>query len=226
MTTSHNPTLKQRIAEHDRLLAETGHMFGLKTLPRKEGDPGNYEALWQILLNVCGMAWTVGCKVSSSPVAVEGGDALWSIHLPTGEAVATSRGIVSHPGLLSMLIRRYIESDYEVNPGFRPGDIFENNDPHFGGIHSPDFQTIIPIHHEGQLIAWAASVTHVMDGGFVLPGAIGFMNPNTITVSRRNSNAFLNGTSRYFKIDYNTKSNKTLFHLHSPFSIVLPKEAA
>ncbi|MCP4908933.1 MAG: hypothetical protein GY910_28480 [bacterium] len=173
--------LKDELAKSDRLLTETGHMFGLKTLARKEADPGNYEALWQILLNVCGMAWTVGCKVSSSPVAVEGGDALWSIHLPTGEAVATSRGIVSHPGLLSLLIRKYIESDYESMPGFHPGDIFENNDPHFGGIHSPDFQTVIPIHFEGELIAWAASVSHVMDAGSVLPGAISFMNPDSFS---------------------------------------------
>ena len=118
--------LKDQLEENDRLLAETGHMFGLANLTRKEQDPGTYEALWQILLNVCSMAWTVGCKVSSSPVAVEGGDALWSIHLPTGEAVACSRGIVSHPGLLSLLIRSYIEADYEISPGFHSGDIFEN----------------------------------------------------------------------------------------------------
>ena len=56
----------------------------------------------------------------------------------------------SHPGLLSLLLRSYIESDYEEDPGFRPGDIFENNDPHFGGIHSADFQTTVPIFYQRQ----------------------------------------------------------------------------
>jgi N-methylhydantoinase B/oxoprolinase/acetone carboxylase alpha subunit len=172
------PSLKQQVAENDRLLEETGYLFGLEELSRKQQDPGTYEAIWQILLNICNTAWTVGCKVSSSLAATEGGDALWSLHLPTGEAICTSRGIISHPGLLSLLLRSYIEEGYEDDPGFRPGDIFENNDPHCGGIHSPDFQTTIPIFHEGELIAWTGSVTHVMDAGFILPGSIGFMNPD------------------------------------------------
>jgi acetone carboxylase, alpha subunit len=172
------PGLRGRVAENDRLLRETGCLFGLETLARKHEDPGTYEAVWHILLNICNTGWTVGCKVSSSPVAAEGGDALWSLHLPTGEAVCTSKGIVSHPGLLSLLLRRYIEQGYEENPGFRPGDIFENNDPHYGGIHSPDFQTTIPIFYEGELVAWAGSVSHVMDAGFITPGSIGFLNPD------------------------------------------------
>jgi N-methylhydantoinase B/oxoprolinase/acetone carboxylase alpha subunit len=173
--------LSEQLASNDRLMRDTGHLFGLEALHRKQRDPGVYEAVWQILLNICETGWTVGCKVSSSPIAVEGGDAMWTLHLPTGEAVCTSKGIMSHPGLLSMLIRRYIEDGYEEDPGFAPGDIFENNDPHFGGIHSPDFQTTLPIFYEGKLIAWTGSVTHVMDAGFVLPGSIGFLNPDVFS---------------------------------------------
>ena len=176
--TQMQPTLKQKLEDNDALLKNTGHLFGLEKLPRKEEDPGTYEAIWNILLNICNTGWTVGCKVSSSPVAAEGGDALWSLHLPTGEAICTSKGILSHTGLLSLLIRSYIEHGYEENPGFRLGDIFENNDPHYGGIHSPDFQTTIPIFYEGELIAWAGSVSHVMDSGSVTPGSIGFLNPD------------------------------------------------
>lgn len=172
-------TLKERLVHEEQLLQQTGHLFGLRELRRKQEDPGTYEAVWHILLNAMNAAWTVGCKVSASPVAAEGGDAVWNLHLPTGEAVCSSKGIVSHPGLISMLIRSYVENDYETNPGFRPGDIFENNDPHFGGIHSVDFQTTIPIFHKGELIAWASSVSHVMDGGMILPGSIGFMNPDS-----------------------------------------------
>jgi N-methylhydantoinase B/oxoprolinase/acetone carboxylase alpha subunit len=171
-------TLRDQLARNDRLLEQTGHLFGLEEMALKREDPGTYETVWHILLNICNIAWTVGCKVSSSAAAVEGGDALWSLHLPTGEAICTSKGIVSHPGLLSLLLRRYIEEGYEEDPGFRPGDIFENNDPHYGGIHSPDFQTTIPIFSGDELVAWAASVTHVMDAGFILPGSIGFMNPD------------------------------------------------
>jgi N-methylhydantoinase B/oxoprolinase/acetone carboxylase alpha subunit len=171
--------LKDQLLENDRLLQETGHLFGQDELRRKQEDPGKYEAVWHILLNICNTAWAVGCRVSSSAIAVEGGDALWALHLPTGEAVATSRGITAHPGLLSMFIRGLIEAGYEDDPGFAPGDIFENNDPHFGGIHPVDFDTAIPIFYEGELVAWASGVTHVMDAGYIMPGSIGFMNPDS-----------------------------------------------
>jgi N-methylhydantoinase B/oxoprolinase/acetone carboxylase alpha subunit len=173
------PSLKEQLAINERLFQKTGSLFGLTKLRRKREDPATYEAVWHILLNGMNAAWQVGCKVSASPVAAEGGDAVWNLHLPTGEAVCSSKGIVSHPGLLSLLIRSYIQNDYESDPGFHPGDIWENNDPHFGGIHSVDFQTAIPIFYKGELLAWASSVSHVMDGGMILPGSIGFMNPDS-----------------------------------------------
>ncbi|MFQ5473371.1 MAG: hydantoinase B/oxoprolinase family protein, partial [Dehalococcoidia bacterium] len=171
--------VKDRLLKEDKLFEETGHLFGLKDLARKKEDPGTYEAVWHIMLNICNTAWAVGCKVSSSAIAVEGGDALWALHLPTGEAIATSRGITAHPGLLSLFVRSLIETDYEVEPGIKPGDIFENNDPHFGGIHPVDFDTAVPIFYEGELVAWASGVSHVMDGGYIMPGSIGFMNPDS-----------------------------------------------
>ena len=176
--TTERPSLLEQVRRNDQLLEDTGSLFGLTTLKRKQADPGTYEAVWAILLNICNTGWTVGCKVSSSPVAAEGGDALWSLHLPTGEAICTSKGIVSHPGLLSLLIRKYIEHGYEEHPGFKAGDIFENNDSHYGGLHAPDFQTTVPIFAGDELIAWAASVSHVMDAGFVTAGSIGFLNPD------------------------------------------------
>ena len=39
----------------------------------------------------------------SSAIASEGGDALWALHLPTGEAICTSRGITAHPGFEMMV---------------------------------------------------------------------------------------------------------------------------
>jgi len=174
-------TLKEQAAEYDKLFRETGCLFGLTELKRKKEDPGTYEAVWHMLLNAVNTGWAVGCKVSSSPIAVEGGDAVWCLHVPTGEVVCSSRGITAHPGLLSMLIRRMIDHEYEVDPGINPGDIFENNDSHFGGIHGPDFQTVVPIFYNGELVAWAAAVSHVMDAGFVMPGSIGFLNPDVFT---------------------------------------------
>jgi len=171
-------SLRERMAANDEALRRTGHLFGLERLKHKETDPGTYEAVWHILSNACDAAWATGCKVSSSPIAAEGGDALWGLHTPTGEAICISRGISAHAGLLSDMIKNFIAAGYEDNPGFKQGDIFENNDPHYGGIHSPDFDMCMPLFYEDKLIAWASCVSHVADAGSVTPGSIGFLNPD------------------------------------------------
>jgi N-methylhydantoinase B/oxoprolinase/acetone carboxylase alpha subunit len=171
-------TLKEQVAANAEAFTKTGSLFGLETLARKEGDPGTYEAVWHILSNLCNAAWATGCKVSSSPIAAEGGDALWALHTATGEAICISRGISAHAGLLADMIKNFIDADYQEYPGFKEGDIFENNDPHYGGIHSPDFDMCMPLFHDGELIAWASCVSHVADAGSVTPGSIGFLNPD------------------------------------------------
>ncbi|MBW2445929.1 MAG: hydantoinase B/oxoprolinase family protein [Deltaproteobacteria bacterium] len=171
-------SLKDQIASNEEAFKKTGALFGLETLKRKETDPGTYEAVWHILSNLCNAAWATGCKVSSSPIAAEGGDALWGLHTPTGEAICISRGISAHAGLLADMIKNFIDIGYEEYPGFKQGDIFENNDPHYGGIHSPDFDMCMPLFYEGELVAWASCVSHVADAGSVTPGSIGFINPD------------------------------------------------
>ncbi len=171
-------SLKERMAANEEAFTRTGCLFGLERLARKESDPGTYEAVWHILSNLCNAAWATGCKVSSSPIAAEGGDALWGLHTPTGESICISRGISAHAGLLSDMIKNFIRIGYEEYPGFKQGDIFENNDPHYGGIHSPDFDMCMPIFHGGALMAWASCVSHVSDAGSVTPGSIGFLNPD------------------------------------------------
>ncbi len=170
--------LQQRLRDDAAAFELSGCLFGLERLRCKEQDPGTYEALWHILSNLCNTAWITGCKVSSSPIAAEGGDALWGLHLPTGEAICVSRGITAHPGLLADMIRSFIELGYEEYPGFSQGDIFENNDSHYGGIHAPDFDMCMPIFHGDTLVAWASAVSHANDVGSVTPGSIGFLNPD------------------------------------------------
>jgi N-methylhydantoinase B/oxoprolinase/acetone carboxylase alpha subunit len=171
-------SLKDQIASNHEAFKKTGSLFGLERLKRKETDPGTYEAVWHILSNLCNAAWATGCKVSSSPIAAEGGDALWGLHTPTGEAICISRGISAHAGLLADMIKNFIDIGYEEYPGFKQGDIFENNDPHYGGIHSPDFDMCMPLFYGDELVAWASCVSHVSDAGSVTPGSIGFMNPD------------------------------------------------
>ena len=151
---------EEQLERNDRLLRETGHLFGLEKLRRKEADPGTYEAVWQILLNICNTGQMVGCKVSSSPIAAEGGDALWSA-APSdrrGDLHLARNHVAPGPAVAAAALVHRARATRRT-PASAPGDIFENNDPHFGGIHSADFDTAIPIFYRGELIAWTGSVT-------------------------------------------------------------------
>src|SRR6266567_3199889 len=59
--------------------------------------------------------------------------------------------------------------DYEI--GFqRTNDIL--NDALYGGIHNPDQVIVLPIFHEGKLIAWAGAANHTTETGAVEPGGM------------------------------------------------------
>ena len=77
------PRIKPLLAENERQLRETGCLFGLQTLRRKQVDPGTYEAVWHILLNTMDAAWEVGCKVSASPGSACGPKPRFSTSLAT-----------------------------------------------------------------------------------------------------------------------------------------------
>ena len=41
-----------------------------------------------------------------------------------------------------------------------------------GDVHNADVQTFVPIFWEGELVAWAGGVTHVLDIGASTPGGV------------------------------------------------------
>ncbi|MCP8687191.1 hydantoinase B/oxoprolinase family protein [Marinobacterium sedimentorum] len=52
------------------------------------------------------------------------------------------------------------------------GDVVVHNHPYYGSSHSPDLAVIIPIFHEGELIAFAGNTAHHIDIGAATPGLI------------------------------------------------------
>ncbi len=75
-----------------------------------------------------------------------------------------------HVHTMSDAIKYMIRQGYEQEPGIRPGDIFCNNDPVIGDVHTADVATFVPIFHEGELVGWAAGVTHQVDIGASVQG--------------------------------------------------------
>ncbi|QEC47278.1 methylhydantoinase [Baekduia soli] len=50
------------------------------------------------------------------------------------------------------------------------GDIILHNDPYLGATHSPDVAIVIPIFHEGELVAFSGASAHLLDIGGAYPG--------------------------------------------------------
>src|SRR6266571_9410096 len=165
--------LDQMLAESDRLFAETGSYQGLTgDLELQSSDPIGYEKLFARLRGGLVSARETALNISASPIVRELGELCFALYTPEGDSVALSTGIIVHVHTMSDAIKWMVRHGYEDNPGIRPGDIFANNDPVIGDVHNADVQTFVPIFWEGELVAWAGGVTHVLDIGASTPGGV------------------------------------------------------
>ena len=165
-------TLREQLAELEDKTEATGHYAGFETLEFKSRDPIKYEQLYSRLRGDLVTARETSKKVSATPIVEQEGELCYGLFTPEGDSIAVSTGIIVHVHTMSEAIKYMINHDYEESPGIEPGDIFVNNDPHVGDVHPCDLMTIIPIFHEGELVAWAGGVNHVIDTGAIGPGSM------------------------------------------------------
>jgi len=79
------------------------------------------------------------------------------------ESDSTPMHIGSLPGYIAG-VKHFLGDD------IHDGDIILHNNPYYGASHTPDLAIIIPIFHEGELVAYAANTGHVLDVGGMSPG--------------------------------------------------------
>ena len=165
-------TLVQMLTESERLFGDTGRYWGLERLELKESDPIGYEKLFSRLRGGLVSARETAMNISASPIVRELGELCFALYTPEGDSIALSTGIIVHVHTMSDAIKWMVRHGYEDNPGISPGDIFANNEPTIGDVHNADVQTFVPIFWEGELVAWAGGVTHVLDIGATTPGGV------------------------------------------------------
>src|SRR2546423_11228930 len=165
--------LDEMLATSERLFAETGSYYGLTgELALKDSEPIEYEKLFSRLRGGLVSARETALNISASPIVRELGELCFALYTPEGDSIALSTGIIVHVHTMSDAIEYMVRNGYEDNPGIRPGDIFANDDPVIGDVHNADVQTFVPIFWEGELVAWAGGVTHVLDIGASTPGGV------------------------------------------------------
>jgi N-methylhydantoinase B/oxoprolinase/acetone carboxylase alpha subunit/acetone carboxylase gamma subunit len=165
-------TLAQMLDHSERLFDETGYYHGLSELAMKESDPLHFEKLFSRVRGGMVSARETALNISASPIVRELGEICFALYTPEGDNVALSTGIIVHVHTMSEAIKFMVRNGWEDNPNIRPGDIFANNQPTIGNVHNADVQTFVPIFVDGELIAWAGGVIHVMDIGATTPGGV------------------------------------------------------
>ena len=163
-------TLKEMLEESERLLEENKSYYGIEKLNLKEEDPFRYERAYASLRGALVSARETALHVAASPIVTEIGELCFALYTPEGDSIAVSTGILVHVHTMSEGIKFMIKEGYEENPTINQGDIFLNNDPQCGNVHTTDVQTLIPIFWEEKLIGWAGGVTHQIDIGGITPG--------------------------------------------------------
>jgi len=163
-------TLIEMLEESEKLFEETKRYYGIDKLTLKEQDIFNYERCYATLRGGIVSARETALHVSASPIVKEIGELCFGLYTPEGDSIAVSTGILVHIHTMSEAVKFMIRENYEEDVGINPGDIFLNNDPECGNVHTTDVQTLIPIYWEDELIGWAGGVTHQIDTGGITPG--------------------------------------------------------
>jgi N-methylhydantoinase B len=137
--------------------------------PRVALDPVTFEVLNHRLLSIVEQMGIQYMRCSGSNVLITGNDAATAIMLPDGSLAAVGPYIVTQGNVLPLIV----ESTKRVTSaatGINDGDIFICNDPYYGAIHHPDFATVAPVFHQGELVAWVGASGHQLDTGGMDPG--------------------------------------------------------
>ena len=131
-------------------------------------DPPTFEVLNHRLLNIVEEMGIQYMRCSGSNVLITGNDAATAIMLPDGALVSVGPYIVTQGNVLPLIVESTMRLAADV--GYNDGDIFICNDPYLGAIHAPDFATVAPIYHAGELVAWIGASGHQLDTGGMDPG--------------------------------------------------------
>lgn len=163
-------TLKEMLEESEKRFEEKKSYYGIEKLSLKEEDPFRYERAYASLRGALVSARETALHVAASPIVTEIGELCFGLYTPEGDSIAVSTGILVHIHTMSEGIKFMIREGYEEDPTINQGDIFLNNDPQCGNVHTTDVQTLIPIFWKEKLIGWAGGVTHQIDIGGITPG--------------------------------------------------------
>ncbi len=137
--------------------------------PRSEVDPVTVSVLGDQLVQIAQEMGTHMMCAAYSPIFSESRDFSCALFDRDGRMIAQGRFNPAHLGAIGETVRCVLE---ELGPeSFGPGDVVVHNDPFRGGCHMPEHMLLRPIFHEGERVAFAATVGHMAEIGAVHVGS-------------------------------------------------------
>jgi acetophenone carboxylase len=135
-------------------------------------DNGDFEIYSRKLELICFEARQILSKMGTTQM-LQSGDVIVGIYTAAGDLSCAVVGTHLHV-VCAQIIIKYIISKYQDEPsvGIKDGDLFFVNEALLGGVHNPDILMIMPIFHDGELIAWTAVAVHEGDTGSIDPGGM------------------------------------------------------
>lgn len=141
-----------------------------KNLMNDTLDPITVEVVRNKFEGIANEMQSTLLRSSFSPIVKEGLDASASLFMISGDTLAQACAIPIHLATLIPIVKTILKT-YPLDVMLE-GDVYIMNDPYLGGTHLPDIAIVMPIFHNGTVIAISAAMTHHQDVGGMTPGSI------------------------------------------------------
>ncbi|MFD1413695.1 hydantoinase B/oxoprolinase family protein [Oceanobacillus jeddahense] len=143
----------------------------MKMRNEKEINPFTLEVVKDSLLAAGDEMFIALAKTSMSPIIYEVLDYASGLTDSKGQLLTQGNGVTGFIGMLSFMVKQTLKK-YGETGQLKPGDIIIINDPYGGGgSHLSDVGLVMPIFHEGELIAFSANKAHWTEVGGKDPGS-------------------------------------------------------
>jgi N-methylhydantoinase B len=141
------------------------------TVARARGlDPFTVEIVKESLIAIGDEMFVALQRTSKSPIIYEVLDFGSGLTDAEGQLITQGNGVTVFIGTLTHAVRSTLEK-FGAD-GLEPGDIVMTNDPYSGGgTHLSDVTLVVPIFHDGALVAFATSKAHWTEVGGKDPGS-------------------------------------------------------
>ncbi len=145
---------------------------GSGTPPHPEIDPITFEVLNNAFRSIVDEMGALLQSVAFSLVVSEGRDYSGTICRADGDLVSSgSTDLPAHLGTIPYTVKGMLEwIGVPAEEYFEPGDLVVVNDAYVGGTHNNDVRVVMPVFHEGEIIAFVQNSAHWTDIGGGVPG--------------------------------------------------------